>query len=615
MKKISSILLVIIFICLHSLVFSFKMNQTNPFTFLLQDSDYSKSIPSNKKLQINSFLSFMSSDKQPLLSSYLPIDLICTGCQSFVSLMNNIPSQQFISIINTIIVEFCAYTKQVEEVCAGAVDSFEPYVINSFKTRYLSSEFICGESFHVCSDTYEYLNSMDYVNEILKGKPNKTYPYPTVDQVKKTYKILHLTDPHVDMEYEVGSNAYCDQPLCCLSHSGAAPNTTVEAHFWGTDSNCDLPSRTFEAFAQFVEKHLDVDFVLWTGDNMSHDIWHQNASRNLNSTVLTTETLKKYFKDIPVFPTIGNHEPFPVNVYDFHDGKNQFLIDGLTYIWQDWLGVESIATFTKNGFYSYYIQEKNLKILALHTQACNYLNFYFIENPTDPGNMLEWLHSELQSAEDSNQTVFIIGHIASGTDCLPEWSIRFKALIDRYSYVIRGKFFGHIHSEDFKVSKSFLDNSTIGLTFIPGSLTTYSNLFPEFRVYEIDSDTNLPVDYYQYRLNLTKYNEIGNTTEEILFDNVYKFTEEYNLPDMSFKSFDILIESLKTDINVIQKYIYNEGQGSPFAQKSADAATLETGFEEYCNKFDSVQEVEECLNSKTDIENIVIRYLTGKWRK
>lgn len=592
-----------------------KTSSPNPFKSLLQNENFISKIPSPKKLPINAFLSYFAKEEttpNPLLS----FSLECSGCEAFVSLMHELPSQDFISIIEAIIIKFCSLELQKEEVCAGAIYEMEPYVIDSLKARYLSSEFICGEALKACPQSYVYLDPMDYVRDVLKDKPNKTYPYPKPEQVKSTYRVLHLSDPHVDIEYLEGSNAQCDEPLCCMYHSGVAPNSSAAAQFWGTDANCDPPFRTFEAFTKFAENHLDIDFMLWTGDNMAHDVWHQNTTRNLNSSVLLTETIKRYLKNIPVFPIIGNHEPFPVNVYDFHNGKNQLLIDGLADVWQDWLGADATATFKKNGFYSYYISEKNLRIIGLHTQACNNQNWYFFEDPTDPGNMLEWLRSELQTAEDKNQTVYILGHIGAGMgSCLPEWSIRFKALIDRYSYVIRGQFIGHAHSDDFKVSKSFADNSTVGLSFIPGSLTTYSYLFPEFRVYEVDSATNLPLNYYEYRLNLTKYNALGNTSEEIIFDNVYNFTTEYNLPDMSFNSFDTLLESLKTDLPTIKKFIFNELQGSPTAQRSSDGATLNTGMSEYCGKFNSVQDVEECAGGKVNLENTVIRYLTGKWRK
>ena len=39
-------------------------------------------------------------------------------------------------------------------------------------------------------------------------------------QDKKVLKVLHLTDPHYDPDYVVGSNAVCQAPLCCNADSG-----------------------------------------------------------------------------------------------------------------------------------------------------------------------------------------------------------------------------------------------------------------------------------------------------------------------------------------------------------------------------------------------------------
>jgi sphingomyelin phosphodiesterase len=36
--------------------------------------------------------------------------------------------------------------------------------------------------------------------------------------------------------------------------------------------------------------------------------------------------------------------------------------------------------------------EYRLRVLALNTQACNDMNWFLLRDPTDPGNMLEWLY-------------------------------------------------------------------------------------------------------------------------------------------------------------------------------------------------------------------------------
>jgi len=54
-------------------------------------------------------------------------------------------------------------------------------------------------------------------------------------------------------------------------------------------------------------------------------------------------------------------------------------------------------------------------------------------------------------------------------------------------------------------------------------LYRYSKLYPSFRIFEVDADTNQIVNYQQYRLNLTKWN--SNTTGPISWDLAYTLLE------------------------------------------------------------------------------------------
>jgi sphingomyelin phosphodiesterase len=51
-------------------------------------------------------------------------------------------------------------------------------------------------------------------------------------------------------------------------------------------------------------------------------------------------------------------------------------------------------------------------------------------------------------------------------------------------------------------------------------MTTYTNLNPSFRVFEVDSETHTLLNYQQYRLNLTKANsQKANFLEwELVYD-------------------------------------------------------------------------------------------------
>ena len=83
--------------------------------------------------------------------------------------------------------------------------------------------------------------------------------------------------------------------------------------------------------------------------------------------------------------------------------------------------------------------------------------------------------------------------------------MRYTALVDRYSYIIRGQFHGHTHSDHLAFYPSLKDHKNISTDILSSyylvapSITTYSNRVPEYRVMEVDYDTLQVINYDQYR--------------------------------------------------------------------------------------------------------------------
>lgn len=100
--------------------------------------------------------------------------------------------------------------------------------------------------------------------------------------------------------------------------------------------------------------------------------------------------------------------------------------------------------------------------------------------------------------------MYLIGHIPPN-DNLNDWSIRFNALVDRYSYLIRGQFYGHTHSDHVAFFPQFSNRQNVSYSplsnyyLVAPSLTTYSDRIPEYRVMEVDFDTLQVTDFSQYR--------------------------------------------------------------------------------------------------------------------
>ena len=145
------------------------------------------------------------------------------------------------------------------------------------------------------------------------------------------------------MFYDVGAPADCTEPVCCRNNVTAKGNSTKKAGYWGSLAKCDLPIQTFDLFLKDIKK-LNPDAILWTGDNTAHDIWQQSQSYNINFTVILSEKIRAA-TNCTVIPAMGNHESFPVNVYDYNNktGREQVLHKGLAQAWRYWLDEKALA--------------------------------------------------------------------------------------------------------------------------------------------------------------------------------------------------------------------------------------------------------------------------------
>ena len=81
------------------------------------------------------------------------------------------------------------------------------------------------------------------------------------------------------------------------------------------------------------------DVVFWTGDNSPHNVWDNTYEEVTNYTDVVTQAIKDAFEglEIPVYPTLGNHEAWPDNIQDFTTPNTNYLINNVKESWSDWL--------------------------------------------------------------------------------------------------------------------------------------------------------------------------------------------------------------------------------------------------------------------------------------
>lgn len=138
--------------------------------------------------------------------------------------------------------------------------------------------------------------------------------------------------------------------------------------------------------------------IVWTGDNIAHDIWNQTQEKQTLNTYNITEDILNYFPNTPVYPMFGNHEPYPADQFDVSGNGSKWLTEQLSDMWRQWLDDKAIETFRNSSYYAMENKELNVKVIALDTQACDTTDFYLIRDPSDPmGQVMDFRDIEVKS--------------------------------------------------------------------------------------------------------------------------------------------------------------------------------------------------------------------------
>lgn len=176
----------------------------------------------------------------------------------------------------------------------------------------------------------------------------------------------------------------------------------------------------------------------------------------------------------------------------------------------------------------------------------------------DAGQQLEWMEEELRQAEQSGVVVWIIGHVPpSYQDCVKEWSLRYSALIERYQHLIRFTTFGHIHTEEFSITRSLSSNRPITVEYISGNFGTFDKMNPTARLYKFHSEKHIPVDFDVYEFDIEKANTEGPSMEVS-----FSFKKDFGLNSLSPSAQTQLSRDFSIDSQKAKKYQQFKYKGS-----------------------------------------------------
>ncbi|KAB0393356.1 hypothetical protein E2I00_012048, partial [Balaenoptera physalus] len=310
-------------------------------------------------------------------------------------------------------------------------------------------------------------------------------------------KFWHVSDLHLDRDYKVS-----EDPLQVCPSAGSQP--VPSAGPWG-NYLCDSPWILINSSIYAMKEiEPEPDFIFWTGDDTPH-VPNENLGEAAVLQIVEnlTELIRKAFPDTKVYAALGNHDFHPKN--QFPAGSNN-IYNQVAELWRPWLSNESIALFREGAFYSEKLPGPSAagRIVVLNT------NLYYSNNEqtagmADPGQQFQWLDDVLTNASRAGEMVYIIGHVPPGffeKTRNKAWfregpNQEYLKVVRKHHRVIAGQFFGHHHTDSFRmfyddagtpISVMFLTPGvTPWKTTLPGVVNGANN--PGIRVFEYDRAT------------------------------------------------------------------------------------------------------------------------------
>jgi sphingomyelin phosphodiesterase len=308
-----------------------------------------------------------------------------------------------------------------------------------------------------------------------------------------------------------------------------------------------------------------------------------------------------------LYPLEGNHDFVEPNSQDFT--KQDPMIAYNLQLWDRYFDEEAKTVYAKHGYYSQRLRTKNpdgtmkdvdgVNVIAVNTEACYNMNFYLLSQRNDPGDVLAWLNETLHGFEQRGEIAVLMAHHPPGdADCLYQWSYRFRSILERYQHIVRWSVYGHVHLEIMGVAHSIKAKKPTGVHFWSGSVSSWFEVNPSFKVFEVDTKTMLPVKSHTYVLDIT-----NTPIDKQGWKYSHEITARYNMTDLSPSSFVSLAERIRDNEDVA--LLYQRTQSNGGTQTYYDSCDEACRLNLYCSMINTVYfESKDCMGlPRFDIRN------------
>lgn len=156
----------------------------------------------------------------------------------------------------------------------------------------------------------------------------------------------------------------------------------------------------------------------------------------------------------------------------------------------NWLPKDALDTVKNAGYYTVLLR-KGLRVIALNNNEGYSYNWWLMNDSRYFAKQLQWLQDTLFLAERNREKVHILVHIPNvSNDLFSTYSREYRRIVDRYWNTISAQFNGHTHIDQFTMFYAIDQPKTaINVAWNGGSVTSYSNVNPNYRVYSVDKNS------------------------------------------------------------------------------------------------------------------------------
>lgn len=187
----------------------------------------------------------------------------CTACQAMIDEFMFIRRVELFNEteITEMAIDVCSlFEFDSEKICSGIINLYAPTVIYIIDNRPdLTADTVCKFLLNDgdCANPYND-DTLEFTVAINEKDNDETPEVPSNVDSKEELIIVHLTDIHVDLKYQEGSLAACNNFACCRGNVVKEENISLSrvAGYWGSYNHCDTPLSAIEdAFRQIIAQH------------------------------------------------------------------------------------------------------------------------------------------------------------------------------------------------------------------------------------------------------------------------------------------------------------------------------------------------------------------------